>query len=205
MVISNLSTSPTPFSVETMPRMVLLIISLGKYLIGTSALFRFILTSPSLSIESSRLSISPVSFRLAMTVVQGMNLLNKAIVLLLLSGADYLTVFEPDQLHALAMLFLNAYEYGALVWGTFFGFHLLVLGYLIFKSGYFPRFLGVLFVFASLGYLVDSYGHILLPQYTDIYTWVVLATIPAELAFAFWLLIKGVNVEKWEERARKSA
>jgi hypothetical protein len=154
---------------------------------------------------SKILSLVAASFRLAMTAVQGMNLLNKAIVLLLLGGADYLTVFEPDQLHALATLFLNTYEYGALIWGTFFGFHLLVLGYLIFKSGYFPRFLGVLFVFASLGYLVDSYGHILLPQYTDIYTWVVLATIPAELAFAFWLLIKGVDVEKWEERARESA
>ena len=154
---------------------------------------------------SKTLSLIAASFRLAMTVMQGMNLLNRAVALLLLSGADYLTVFEPDQLHALVMLFLNAYEYGALIWGTFFGFHLLVLGYLLFKSGYLPRILGVLFVLASLGYLVDSYGHILLPQYTEIYSWVVLATIPAELAFAFWLLIKGVNVEKWEERARESA
>ena len=77
---------------------------------------------------SKILSLVAASFRLAMTAVQGMNLFNKAIVLLLLSGADYLTVFEPDQLHALATLFLNAYEYGALIWGTFFGFHLLVLG-----------------------------------------------------------------------------
>jgi hypothetical protein len=154
---------------------------------------------------SKTLSLVAASFRLAMTVMQGTNLLNKVIVLLLLGGNGYSTVFEPDQLHALASLFLNAYEYGALIWGTFFGLHLLVLGYLLLKSGYFPRILGVLFVLASVGYLIDSYGNLLLPQYSQIYTWIVLATIPAELSFAVWLLIKGVNVEQWEERALESA
>jgi hypothetical protein len=103
------------------------------------------------------------------------------------------------------LLFLNAYEYGVLIWGTFFGLHLLVLGYLLFKSGYFPRILGVLFVFASFGYLIDSYGHLLLPQYSEIYNVVVWATVPAEMLFALWLLIKGVNVEQWEKRALESA
>jgi len=154
---------------------------------------------------SKTFSLVAAVSRLAMTAMQGVNLLNKFVALLLLSGADYLTAFEPDQLHALVLLFLNAYEYGALIWGTFFGLHLLVLAYLLFKSGYFPRILGVLFAFASLGYLVDSFGHFLLPQYTEIYSWVVWATVPAELSFAFWLLIKGVNVEQWEERALESA
>jgi hypothetical protein len=154
---------------------------------------------------SKTLSLIAASFRLAMTVMQGTNLLNKVTVLLLLGGDGYSTVFEPGQLHALASLFLTAYEYGALIWGTFFGLHLLVLGYLLFKSGYFPRVLGVLFVFASVGYLIDSYGNLLLPQYSQIYTWIVLATIPAELAFAVWLLIKGVDVEQWERRALESA
>jgi hypothetical protein len=154
---------------------------------------------------SKTLSLVAASFRLAMTVMQGTNLLNKVTVLLLLGGAGYSTVFEPDQLHALVSLFLNAYEYGALIWGTFFGLHLLVLGYLLFKSGYFPRILGVLFVFASFGYLIDSYGHLLLPQYTEIYNVVVWATVPAEMLFALWLLIKGVNVEQWEKRALESA
>jgi len=154
---------------------------------------------------SKTLSLVAALFRLAMTVMQGTNLLNKVVALLLLSGADYVTVFEPDQLHALVLLFLKAYEYGALIWGTFFGLHLLVLGYLLFNSGYFPKIIGVLFVFASLGYLIDSYGHLLLPQYTEIYTVVVWATVPAEMVFALWLLIKGVNVEKWEKCALESA
>ncbi|MGD9001188.1 MAG: DUF4386 domain-containing protein [Anaerolineae bacterium] len=154
---------------------------------------------------SKTLNLVATFSRLAMTVMQGMNLLNKLTALQLLSGAGYLTAFEPDKLHALVLESLKAYEYGALIWGTFFGLHLLVLGYLLLKSGYFPRALGVLFVLASLGYLVDSYGHFLLPQYTEIYSWVVWATVPAELSFALWLLIKGVNVEEWERRALESA
>ena len=58
--------------------------------------------------------------RLAMTTMIGMNVLNKLLVLQLLSGADYLSAFQPEQLQALAMLFLNAYGIGSLIWGTVF-------------------------------------------------------------------------------------
>lgn len=138
--------------------------------------------------------------RLAMTAMIGMNLLNKLMALHLLSGADYLAVFSTDQLHAFAQLFLTAYGFGSLIWGIFFGLHLLIIGYLIFNSSYFPKVLGVLFLFASFGYLLDSFGNFLFPQYEAFYNVVILATIPAELAFAFWLLIKGVNVEQWQKR-----
>jgi len=50
-----------------------------------------------------------------------------------------LTVFEPDQLHALVLLFLNLHDSGVLIWEAFFGLHLIVLGYLLYKSGYVPR------------------------------------------------------------------
>jgi len=136
--------------------------------------------------------------RLAMTAMIGMNLLNKLLVLQLLSGADYLTVFQPEQLQALAMLFLNAYGYGSLIWGVFFSLHLVIIGYLIIKSGYVPKILGLLFVFASLGYLIDSLGMFILPDYESIYQVIVLATIPAELSFAFWILIKGIKIKNKE-------
>lgn len=136
--------------------------------------------------------------RLAMTAMIGMNLLNKLLVLQLLSGADYLTVFQPEQLQALALLFLNAYGYGSLIWGLFFALHLVIIGYLIIKSGYVPKFLRLLFVFASLGYLIDSLGRFVFPEYESIYQVIVLATIPAELSFAFWILIKGVKIKNEE-------
>src|SRR5215210_8645313 len=153
---------------------------------------------------SRALSLVAAFARLAMAVIQGINLLPYFIALLLLSGAGYLTVFEADQLDALALLFLNAHQYGDYIWQVFFGLHLFVLGYLILKSGYFPRILGVLVVFGSLGYLTDSFGNFLYPNYDEIFGWVVGVTaVIGELPFFLWLLIKGVNVQRYNERAQK--
>ena len=155
---------------------------------------------------SKTLSLAAAYARLAMAVMQGMNLLNYGFVLLLLSGAGYLTVFDPDQLHALVLLFLNAYEYVALIWAMFFALHLLVLGYLVYKSGYFPRMLGILLVVASFGYFIDSFGTLLLPQYHALYASVVVLTaIVGELPLSFWLLFKGINVEQWKKCALEAA
>ena len=144
---------------------------------------------------SKTLSLVAAFARLAMTVIQGINLLNHFFVLLLLSGAGYLTVFAPDQLHALVLLFLNAHEYVVLIWGLFFGLHLFVLGYLVYKSGYIPRILGVLLIIASLCYLIQGFGNILLPKYEEIFASVGYLSI-IEIAFPLWLLIKGVNVQR---------
>jgi len=151
-------------------------------------------------------SLITVFARVAMAVLQSINLLNYFVVLLLLSGASYLTVFERDQLHALALVFLTAYEDVALIWGAFFGLQFIGLGYLVYKSGYFPRVLGVLLVGSAVGYLTDSFGNVLAPQYDAIYAQMVgVLAVTGEFLFTLWLLIRGVNVEKWEERARESA
>jgi hypothetical protein len=141
------------------------------------------------------LSLVAASSRLAMTVVQGINLLNRFTALLLLGGAGYLTAFEPDQLHALALLFLNAYDYVVLIWGLFFALHLFFLGYLVYKSGYIPRILGVVLVLASLAYLVQSWGNVLLPQYEEVFATIGFLSI-IELAFPLWLVIKGVRDQR---------
>lgn len=152
------------------------------------------------------LTLAAVYARLAMVVMQGMNLLNYFFVLLLLSGAGYLMVFELEQLQALVLLFLNAYEYVALIWGAFFGLHTLLLAYLVYKSGYLPRILGILMVLASFGYLLDSFGNFLLPQYDALYaSVVVLLALLGELPLALWLLIKGVNVQQWQKRVFEAA
>jgi hypothetical protein len=139
------------------------------------------------------LSLVAAFSRLAMTVIQGINLLNYFFILLLLSGAGYLAVFAPDQLQALVLLFFNAHEYVALIWGLFFGLHLFVLGYLVYKSRYIPKILGILLIIASLCYLIQSFGNILLPQYEEIFALVGYLSI-TEIAFPLWLLIKGVDV-----------
>jgi hypothetical protein len=153
---------------------------------------------------SRTLALVAAFARLAMGIIMGINLLPYFIALLLVSGAGYLTVFEPAQSDALALLFLNAHEGAVYIWQLFFGFHLAVLGYLIFKSGYFPRILGVLMVVAALGYLTDAYGNILNPNYDETFGWIVgVGAIIGELPFFLWLLIKGVNVERYNERAQQ--
>jgi hypothetical protein len=151
------------------------------------------------------LSLLAAVARLAMTIIHGLNLLNYFFVLQLLGGAGYLAVFRPDQLQALALLFLNAHHYGFAIGIAFFTVHVFVLGYLIFKSGFFPKILGVLFIVAATGYLIDSFGQLLLANYGATPAFIALPIVLAEIAFPLWLLIKGVNAAQWEKRALASA
>jgi hypothetical protein len=154
---------------------------------------------------SKTLSLIATVFRLAMTTIHAINLLNSFVALLLLSGADYLAVFEADQLHAFVLLFLNAHHYGFELGIVFFAPHVFLLGYLIFKSGYFPRILGILFMLAACGYLIDSTGLLFVPGYDTTPVFLALPIAIAEIAFPLWLLIKGVNVEQWNKRAPATA
>lgn len=143
---------------------------------------------------SCRLSLAAAFSRQAMAVVQGVNLFNYLLVLLLVGGAGYLNVFEPGQLDALVLLFLDAHESVALIWGLFFGLHLLLLGYLVYRSGYIPKLIGIFLGIASLCYLIPNFGNILSPDRKQIYTVIGLFSM-IELVFPLWLLIKGVNVQ----------
>jgi hypothetical protein len=102
------------------------------------------------------------------------------------------------------MMFLNAHEAVVIIWGLFFSLHLFVFGYLVYKSGYIPKLIGVLLVLASLSYLIQGFGNILFPQYKALFTSIgFLSSI--EIALPLWLLIKGVNVEQWQKRVSESA
>jgi len=141
------------------------------------------------------LSLLAAWFRLMHAAIFGITLLNLVFVSVLLSGADYLTVFETGQLHALVSLFLNGYNYGFNIGIFFFSFHLGILGYLVYKSGYIPRILGVLLIVSSFGYLIINAGEILLPNYPEIITLVI--SVPAfigEFSLMLWLLFKGAKI-----------
>ena len=147
------------------------------------------------------LSMLAAVSRLAMTTIHGINLINYFFVILLLSGTGYLAVFDAGQINALVMLFLDAHSYGFTIGIAFLTLPVFLLGYLIIKSGYFPRILGVLFVLAGVGYLVDSFALLLSPTYDTTPVFLALPIAIAEIAFPLWLLIKGVNVEGWKRRA----
>ena len=143
-----------------------------------------------------------VIFILVSIPIGMLNELNRLAVLQLLSGADYLTAFKPDQLHALVTLFFSLHKHGYLVGQIFFGLWLLPLGFLVFKSGYLPRILGVLLIIGCFGHLVDLLTVFLFPSYEAIISQIAIsAAAVGEIAFCLWLVIKGVNVEEWEKRA----
>lgn len=155
---------------------------------------------------SRPLSLASAFARFAQSVLQAVNLFTAVPALLMLGGAGYLTVFEPDQLNALVLMFLDTNAFMIIIWGLIFGFHLLLLGYLVYRSGFMPRILGILLIIGAAGYLAQSYGHIIVPQYDEILSTVVIVlSIPGELAFTVYLLWKGLNVEKWEELALEAA
>ena len=147
------------------------------------------------------LSLAAAFARLGEAVVQGVNMLTSGLALLILSESAGLGAFSTAQLEALSLIFLDANVLVVLVWGIFFGFHLLLLGYLVGVSGFLPRWLGVLLVLAGVGYLAQSCGTIMWPSMKDaLGTLVVVLAVPGELAFTLWLLIKGVNVAAWNAR-----
>lgn len=151
---------------------------------------------------NKQLSLLAAWFRLAYAIIFGAGLTNLFNVLKLLSGANYLKAFEKGQLQAQVMVSLDAFNTTWNIALAAFGIHLLFIGYLIFKSSFIPRVVGVLLIIAGLGYLIESLAAFLLPNF-DLN--LALFTGWGELLLTFWLLIKGVNVEKWENRALASA
>jgi len=123
-----------------------------------------------------------------------LNEVNHLAVLRLLSSTGY-GAFTPTQLHAQAMLFLDMRESGILVAQVFWGLWLLPLGFLVFRSGFLPKLLGILLVVGGAGYLIDSGTQLLFPGLVTISQF----TFVGELLFPLWLLIKGVNVERWQQ------
>ena len=147
---------------------------------------------------SNILSLMAAFFRLAQAVVLGINLLNLFFALQLLTVAGIQAAFPAAAPPALALLFLGAHSTGYALGLMFFGVNLLILGYLALKSGYFPRLLGILVIVAALGYLLDTFARVLLPNYSDLQPIFDLAVFGpafiAELSLALWLLFKGVKV-----------
>lgn len=139
---------------------------------------------------SKNLSLLAAWFRVVYAAVFASALIPLLNVLQLLGGNDALKGFEPNQLQAQVMLSLGAFRSGWDLALVLFGFHLLVLGYLVFKSGYIPKWLGILLGIASLGYLADSFGKLLIPNYN---LTISAFTFVGEVVLIFWLLWKSVK------------
>ncbi len=133
------------------------------------------------------------------TAVLVANKLNLLAALFFLGDAEYLKTFDPQQLYALSQLSIKLHGYGFGVGLIFFGFVCLLEGYLIFKSGYFPKALGLMLQLAGVCYLVNSFSLILSPSFADaLFPAILVPSFIAELSLALWMLMKGVNLPKWQ-------
>jgi hypothetical protein len=146
---------------------------------------------------SKNLSLASTFFRIASIIILSVIALSHYAALFILSGANYLMVFNSRQLDALALLSIRLHGAGYNISLLFFGVHLIFLGYLIYKSGLFPRVLGVLLLIGGICYIVNSLTWFLFPDFVKIiYPAILIPCSIGELLFSLWLLIKGVRVLK---------
>lgn len=117
---------------------------------------------------------------------------------LVLRDAAYLKTFSPEQLNTLALLFLKFYGLGAGLFMVFYGLGWIIRGYLIFASGYLPRLLGILMVIGGTAFVARSFLLVLAPTFPS--GQLLFAIAPGGLLLALWLLLRGVNVAKWEAK-----
>jgi hypothetical protein len=141
---------------------------------------------------NNELSLLTAWFRLVYTVISLSALVNLVSVLRLINGADSLAGLQPDQLHNQVMLSLYAFRNGWSFAFFFFAIHLILLGYLIFKSNYIPGFIGILLIIDGFGWLITILQPFLFPNANLRF---IAITYFGELVLLLWLLIRGSRIK----------
>lgn len=155
---------------------------------------------------SRRLALLAVLFNLVAIAVEATITMRFVEALFPLGNSSYLAAFSPAQRQALVGLSLESHAYGYGVSLVFFGCFCITIGYLIFRSGYFPKVLGVLMQIAGLCYLVNSFALILSPALSDrLFPAILAPSFIGELSLCLWLLVMGVNMDKLKEKQAVAA
>lgn len=148
------------------------------------------------------LSLLAAFFGLGGFAIGGPAFLSRLAALVLLQGDEYLSVFTTSQLQAMALMSLKLHAFGFYISLMLFGSQCIILGYLIVRSTFLPRILGVLLAIGGVGYMVSSFGIVLSPSVGDLLSPFVLpAGLLGEGSLTLWLLLKGVNDSLWVEQA----
>jgi hypothetical protein len=152
---------------------------------------------------SKEINLLATLFRMTAVAIQAVSLVSLLVALYSLTNPAFTTAFVPEQLYALMNLAIRSHSYGYSVALLFTGCTFLFHGYLIFRSGYLPKALGIMIQIAGVGYISNCFAIILFPAISSIvFMAIILPVFISETTLSLWLLIKGVNVEKWKERAR---
>jgi Domain of unknown function (DUF4386) len=150
---------------------------------------------------SRSVALLALSFGLIGCTIKTLSRLFYIAPLLVLGGPHYLSVFNAEQLQALALLVLEVNDQAAGMALGFFGFSTLLHGYLILKSTFLPRFLGVLSVFGGLGWLTFLYP----PLANDLFPYILALGLLGAVSQIFWLLVFGVNEQHWKEQFNRAS
>jgi hypothetical protein len=117
--------------------------------------------------------------------------------LLILQGGSSLSALTAEQLQALALMFVKLNTYAFDIYLVFFGFWCILIGYLIFRSTFLPRILGVLVAISGLGWVT----YLSPPLANRLWPFIATASAIGEIPLEFWLIVMGVNVQRWKEQA----
>jgi hypothetical protein len=145
----------------------------------------------------ANLALLAVFFRLMATATFAFAELFYFAPTLILGGDAYLKTFSPEQLNALALLSLNVHEAAFQLFNFFHGIGSIILGYLMFRSAYLPRVIGILWVVGGVGFVIENIAWAVAPAYAS-----PVFDVPqplAMLSLGIWLLVRGVDVGKWRE------
>lgn len=132
-------------------------------------------------------------FQLVYAAIALFGLSNLVAVYRILNTPDYLTLFGSGQVHAQVMLLLRSFRYDWSMALVLFGIHLVLLGYLIYRSGYIPRVLGILLVINGFGWVIDSLRPYVFP---NAHLGFIFITFFGELFFMLWLLARGWKIQE---------
>jgi hypothetical protein len=154
---------------------------------------------------NKQLVLLAVLFNLVSLAVEAISKLFLLIVMPTLTSGEHLKSFDPKQLQALANLALQSHDVAFNIALIFFGFTCLINGYLIFKSDYLPKLVGVLMQIAGACYLIACFAALFAPALSDAITpAILLPSLIGESSYCLWLLFKGVNMAKWNQRMTSS-
>jgi hypothetical protein len=160
------------------------------------ALILYVLLRP----VSRDLALLAVFFNLVSIAIEGVGAVSLAAALLPMTGAGYVNAFTPEQLNVMALLSVRTHTAGFGIALIFFGVECVILGYLISRSGYMPRTIGVLMQVAGVCYVINSFALLLSPPLSSrLFPAILIPSLIAELSLALWLLVKGVRADNWDQ------
>jgi uncharacterized protein DUF4386 len=145
------------------------------------------------------LALLAAFFRLVSTAIFGASEFFYLAALSVAAGAEHLKTFSTEQLNALARFSLDLYGYGSSA-PVFYGAAAVVIGYLLYRSEFLPKFLGVLWVLGGVGQMANAFAVVVAPSFAAF--WQMLPLLLAMMALAFWFLVRDVDIEKLRECSR---